>query len=52
VRPGHRRRRVHRLDISKANELLARRPTVPLRDGLRKTVEYFERLLQGKPSSP
>jgi UDP-glucuronate decarboxylase len=44
--------RQRRPDISKANELLDWRPTVPLRDGLRKTVEYFERLLQGKRSSP
>ncbi len=44
--------RQRRPDISKANELLDWRPTVPLRDGLRKTVEYFERLLQGGPASP
>jgi UDP-glucuronate decarboxylase len=44
--------RQRRPDISMANELLGWRPTVPLRDGLRKTVDYFERLLRGKPASP
>jgi UDP-glucuronate decarboxylase len=39
-------------DISKAKELLDWNPSVQLRDGLRKTVAYFERLLQGKPASP
>jgi UDP-glucuronate decarboxylase len=38
--------RQRRPDISKANELLDWRPTVQLRDGLRKTIAYFERLLQ------
>jgi UDP-glucuronate decarboxylase len=34
-----------RPDISKANELFAWGPTVPLREGLQKTIAYFERLL-------
>jgi UDP-glucuronate decarboxylase len=38
--------RQRRPDISKANELLDWRPTVQLRDGLRKTIAYFARLLQ------
>jgi UDP-glucuronate decarboxylase len=32
-------------DIGKAQELLDWRPTVPLRDGLTKTIAYFEQLL-------
>jgi UDP-glucuronate decarboxylase len=32
-------------DISKAQELLDWRPTVPLRDGLAKTIAYFDELL-------
>jgi UDP-glucuronate decarboxylase len=32
-------------DISKAQELLDWHPTVPLRDGLAKTIAYFEQLL-------
>ena len=35
-----------RPDISKANELLGWKPTVALRDGLLKTIAYFERLLR------
>jgi len=38
-------------DISKAQELLGWRPTVPLRDGLSKTIAYFEQLL-GKEALP
>jgi UDP-glucuronate decarboxylase len=44
--------RQRRPDISKANELLDWRPTVQLRDGLRETVGYFERLLQGAAATP
>jgi UDP-glucuronate decarboxylase len=36
-------------DISKAQELLGWQPTIPLRDGLTKTVAYFEKLLGAKP---
>ena len=38
--------RQRRPDISKANELFAWKPTVPLQDGLFKTISYFERLLE------
>jgi UDP-glucuronate decarboxylase len=38
-------------DITKAKELLGWKPSVQLLDGLRKTVDYFERLLQDKPAS-
>jgi UDP-glucuronate decarboxylase len=34
-----------RPDISKANELLGWKPTIPLRQGLKKTITFFERLL-------
>ena len=36
-------------DISKAQELLGWRPTVPLRVGLKKTAAYFEELLAREP---
>jgi UDP-glucuronate decarboxylase len=36
-------------DISKARELLAWSPRVQLRQGLVKTIEYFEKLLETKP---
>jgi UDP-glucuronate decarboxylase len=36
-------------DISKAQELLDWRPTVPLRNGLAKTIAYFEQLLAMEP---
>jgi UDP-glucuronate decarboxylase len=36
-------------DISKAQELLAWSPRVQLRQGLVKTIEYFEKLLETKP---
>jgi UDP-glucuronate decarboxylase len=36
-------------DISKAQELLDWRPTVALRDGLAKTIAYFEQLLAKQP---
>src|SRR5580700_5272841 len=38
--------RQRRPDISKANELFGWKPTVGLRDGLLKTIAYFERLLR------
>jgi UDP-glucuronate decarboxylase len=38
--------RQRRPDISKANELFGWKPTVALRDGLLKTIGYFERLLR------
>lgn len=38
-----------RPDISKARELLHWEPTTPLRDGLVKTIEYFDRLLKDDP---
>jgi len=44
--------RQRRPDVSKANELLDWKPSVQLHDGLRKTVDHFERLLQGKLASP
>jgi UDP-glucuronate decarboxylase len=36
-------------DISKAQELLDWRPTVPLRNGLTRTVAYFEQSLAREP---
>jgi UDP-glucuronate decarboxylase len=41
--------RQRRPDISKANELLDWKPSVPLREGLVKTISYFERLLKTEP---
>jgi UDP-glucuronate decarboxylase len=38
--------RQRRPDISKANELLDWKPSVPLREGLVRTIGYFERLLK------
>lgn len=38
-----------RPDISKARELLQWEPTTPLREGLVKTIEYFDRLLKEDP---
>ena len=38
-----------RPDISKANELLGWKPSVPLHEGLVKTISYFERLLRTEP---
>ncbi len=35
-----------RPDISKAREILHWEPTTPLEDGLKKTIDYFERLLR------
>ena len=40
--------RQRRPDISKANELLDWKPSVPLREGLVKTISYFERLLKAE----
>ncbi len=36
-------------DISQARRLLGWEPTTPLREGLRKTIEYFDRLLREDP---
>jgi UDP-glucuronate decarboxylase len=41
--------RQRRPDISKANEYLSWKPAVPLRDGLRKTIAYFEHSLSDEP---
>jgi UDP-glucuronate decarboxylase len=41
--------RQRRPDISKANELLDWKPSVPVREGLVKTISYFERLLKTEP---
>ena len=38
-----------RPDIGKARELLQREPKTPLREGLAKTIEYFDRLLKEDP---
>ena len=38
-------------DISKADQILDWRPTVPLREGLTKTIAYFENLLTVDPSA-
>jgi UDP-glucuronate decarboxylase len=38
-------------DISKARELLGWKPTVALRDGLLKTISYFDLLLKHEKSS-
>jgi UDP-glucuronate decarboxylase len=38
-------------EISKAQELLGWRPTVPLREGLTKTAAYFEDLLAKEPAT-
>jgi UDP-glucuronate decarboxylase len=37
-------------DISRAREALAWQPTIELKQGLEKTIEYFERLLGAKPA--
>ena len=37
-------------DISKAKEHLNWSPSVPLEDGLKKTIAYFDELLAGRPS--
>jgi UDP-glucuronate decarboxylase len=38
-------------DISKAQELLGWRPSVPLRDGLARTIAYFDQLLAKDPAA-
>ena len=42
--------RQRRPDISAANELLGWKPTISLREGLLKTIEYFERQLERVPA--
>jgi UDP-glucuronate decarboxylase len=37
--------RQHRPDISRAQELLSWAPTTPLKEGLSRTIAYFEQLL-------
>jgi UDP-glucuronate decarboxylase len=39
-------------DIGSAQAQLGWKPTVPLREGLEKTIVYFDRLLSGEPRSP
>jgi UDP-glucuronate decarboxylase len=39
-------------DISKARELLNWKPTVPLQEGLRATIEYFDGVLRAHQSAP
>ncbi len=38
-----------RPDISKAKKLLNWKPVVPLEEGLKKTIEYFKRILEKQP---
>ena len=40
-----------RPDISRANELLQWKPAVPLREGLRRTIDYFDRVLSEELAS-
>ena len=44
--------RQRRPDISKANDLLGWAPQIALRDGLTKTIEYFEHLLKDEQIRP
>ena len=44
--------RQRRPDIALAAQLLDWRPTVPLRDGLMRTIAYFETLLASEPIGP
>jgi UDP-glucuronate decarboxylase len=44
--------RQRRPDISKANDLLGWAPQIALRDGLGKTIEYFEHLLKDEQIRP
>ena len=44
--------RQRRPDISKANDLLGWAPQIALRDGLSKTIEYFEHLLKDEQICP
>jgi len=39
-----------RPDITLAKQLLGWQPTVPLREGLRMTIDYFDRLLSEQKS--
>jgi UDP-glucuronate decarboxylase len=39
-------------NIDKAREILSWEPTVPLRDGLSRTISYFDALLAGKQMAP
>jgi UDP-glucuronate decarboxylase len=39
-------------NIDKAREILSWEPTVPLRDGLSRTISYFDALLSGKQMAP
>jgi UDP-glucuronate decarboxylase len=39
-------------DISKARELLNWKPTVPLQEGLRATINYFDGVLSAHQSAP
>ena len=39
-------------NIDKAREILSWAPTVPLRDGLSRTISYFDALLSGKQVAP
>ena len=39
-------------DITQATERLGWRPTVPLKEGLRRTIAYFDKLLAGRPDRP
>jgi UDP-glucuronate decarboxylase len=39
-------------NIDKAREILSWAPTVPLRDGLSRTISYFDALLSGKQMAP
>ena len=38
-----------RPDITKAKEILSWQPTIPLREGLQKTINYFDHLLKEDP---
>jgi UDP-glucuronate decarboxylase len=44
--------RQRRPDISKARDLLDWKPTVPLKEGLLATVNYFEQVLRAHQSTP
>jgi UDP-glucuronate decarboxylase len=36
-------------EITQANAVLGWQPTTPLKEGLSRTIEYFDRLLAGRP---
>ncbi|HEY0877396.1 MAG TPA: UDP-glucuronic acid decarboxylase family protein [Zeimonas sp.] len=38
-------------DLARAREMLDWQPSVPLRTGLARTIEYFDRLLSGRPAA-